>query len=131
VLAGIVEMFAELDSYQRYEAALFQWALRKQARDAEYRAEPRQRRAAIERTRRWRKANPERVREHSRVYTAASRARLKERDPDALRAKEREAKRRYRERHPEHMREVWRRNQAAARARKKAAAQVVQVALAA
>jgi len=135
VLAGIAELFSELDSYHRYEDAIYAWALHARAHNleyqAEYRAHPQRRAKAVERMRQWRKTNPERARAHSRIYTNASRARLKERDPDGLRAKDRETKRRYRARHPEHMREVWRRNQAAVRARKKAAAQVVQVALAA
>jgi hypothetical protein len=113
---GIAEMFAELNGYQRYEDALDSWSSRRDAYMREYRADPFRRRKAVETMRAWRKANPERAREQSRLQMR----RWKERNPDAYRAWQKRTKERYRQRHPEKVRERNRRNQAARRARLKA-----------
>lgn len=104
-MIGIAEMFAELDGYGRYEAALF----------ASFQIA---RVKAVERTRQWRKNNPSRAR--------ALWARLKKQwradNPQRARELSREEKRRYRAKHPAKARAQWRRSSAAYRACKKAQA---------
>lgn len=110
-MLGIADMFAEFDGYQRYEAAIEQWAdRRREERDAyirEYRSNAINRRIAVEKSRAWKKANPGRAREHAREAHQA----WKLRDPAGYRAWMKRAKARYRERHPEKIREWNRKNQ--------------------
>lgn len=125
MLEGIAEMFAELDGYTNgsYEAACerhYAWILlRQRERWAEDIRSPAKRAAAVERTKAWRRANPDRYRALQREQARRDRDRgisWGQRHPDRQRA----AKARYRDANPERMREIWRRNQAAARARKAA-----------
>lgn len=109
-MQGIAEMFAELDGYGRYDEALEAFA-----RSVDFQ----RRRDAVERTRLWRKMNPEKFRAQSRRNWK----RWAARNPEKAKAVHAENKRRARERNPEKFRAMWRRNTAAYRARKKAAAE--------
>lgn len=92
-------MFAELNGYDAYESAI-------------YNAGERARAAAVERTRQWRKDNPEKHRANAKRYHKAyDRAHPEKR-------KERERRRVARNR--EKMRATWRRNAKRSRDRKRA-----------
>lgn len=121
-MTGIIEMFAELDGYTNgcYEAACeryYAWTLAQQRDSWQYTRTPEKRRLAVERTRAWRIANPEKRRELGRAQGKRDRARgacWDQRYPD----KARMSKARYIAANRERQRETWRRNSRAARARK-------------
>lgn len=120
----IAEMFADLDGTARYHEQLeivFAWKrverneivadrVRFSRRVSPPSAE--QRAKAVERTRAWRKANPDK---HRVLRRRANKA-WRKKHPDKARAR----KRRYVAANRDHMREVWKRNSAAYRARKAA-----------
>lgn len=138
----VLELFAELDGRDRYDAAIERWSSwrRQQARERqrEYRSRPAVRAriraydrawrrtpkgsaANVEQVRRWRLANPEKA----RALLRRSAKLWKQRNPEKAREIARRAKARRRAdpvRGPL-LRERDRRNKAAERARKKAAAQ--------
>lgn len=95
---------------------------RKLAQGVEYRADPLRRKLAVERTREWRKANPERSRELGRNANRKYRDRAKS-DPvlrAKLTARARNTRHRLLERDPEMVREWWRTAQRKLRERKRA-----------
>jgi hypothetical protein len=110
-VTGIAEMFAALDGYERYHHALAVWASERYA-DTERRA------IAVDKTRAWRKANPEKARELGRRMHHAWKAS----NPEGYRAKNRRSTKSYRARHPEKVRAWNRKHQNARRARLKASA---------
>jgi hypothetical protein len=112
-VTGIAEMFAELDGRDRYDlelARLFAW--QRATRNAK----------SVERMRRWRKQNPDKMRAQSRRGIKRWRDRFKANDPDGFRAWSNAKQRRYRERNRDRVRASWRRNSAAYAARKREAA---------
>lgn len=111
-MTGIEEMFAELDGYGRFWSDLEVWAAKQIAARIAHHADPWSRRAAVIRTREWRKQNPERARALRHQSVKAWR----KRNPDKVRA----IKQGYRDRNRDKVRETWRRNTAAYRARRKA-----------
>lgn len=112
-MIGIAEMFAELDGTQRYEHALAVWAVQRAEVIRLRRGEPDKRREATERTRAWRKANPERALKLSRD----AHKRWKAKSPEKYRAWNKRAKARRRARYPEKVRAANTRNQRERRAR--------------
>jgi hypothetical protein len=62
MLAGIADMFAELDGYERYETALTDWGHRYAAQEASRAVDPWRKRRLAEATTRWRARNPDIVR---------------------------------------------------------------------
>lgn len=96
---------------------------RQLAQGAEYRADPLRRKLAVERTREWRKANPERARELQRKSNRRYRERAKS-DPTLrakLTARATKTRQRLLERDPDKVREWWRNAQRKLRDRKRAA----------
>lgn len=121
-MIGIAEMFAELDGYDRYEAALEIWSRARHAERIEYLREyesnPINKARANARVRRWRTNNPERAQANAR----RARETWRRKHPEAFKAKERRRRQNYRKQHPDKVREWNRKHQAARRARLKAAA---------
>lgn len=120
----IAAMFADYSWHaDELQAALEERRAYELARAAEYRDDPLRRKKAVERTRQWNAANPERRRELTRAAAKRARARAKV-DPE-FRAKylalRRAQQRRARERAPEKTRAVWREQQRRYRERKRAA----------
>lgn len=121
-MIGIAEMFAELDGYDRYDAAIELWghwyADRRKALLDEYRADPAKRAQAVRRVAVWRTNNRERTREINREAWH----RMKVNNPEKYKQKLKKNHARWKAKNPERARELNRQHQAARRARLKAAA---------